>query len=160
MMAEHKHLTHDILLNFNQEKLNEEDYMNVLEHISCCNDCAQMFADCFTATDTLTPPHYLKENIMEEIHHTEETQRLLSSQLQPKLSLRKQLFFYSLKVSAAMLGALVITFSGLPSRNFSGQKSDFPIMSMSKMSDFTKSLNEFSTKLINLEVNYYDEEEK
>lgn len=160
MIEKNQHLTTQILFNFNQGNLSNEDYMTVLTHISDCERCAGLFADSFKAADTLTAPHYLKDNIMEQVLHTKDAEKLVTSALLRKSSINRQWLLYSLRVSAAMLGALFIIFSGLFHKDFSINAENIPVVDMLKITEFNKNLNEFSTKIMNPEVTNHAEKEK
>ena len=147
MNQNNEHINNELLNAFYNNTLDQDTYLRVLQHISSCEKCSELFSDSFPKKDMIHAPHYLKSTIMEEIHHNEKT------------SIQRQLFFYSLKVGLAMCFALVFLYSGLLNKesDFSARK--IPIIKMDTIDNFNSKLYEFSDKLIK-EENYYDQEKR
>ena len=81
-----------------------------LEHISECEECMLIYLDFIERQNTISAPHYLKNNILKEaskISAKQETRRRIEQKLNSK---RMQLFRYSMKVGLAMCGALFLLF--------------------------------------------------
>jgi hypothetical protein len=112
-----QHISPEMLTQFHKNELSKEDYFMVLEHISNCTYCADLFAQSFDENQLIQAPHYLKDSIMEKA----EKQVKLPLPSISRISRRKQLLFYSLKVCAATLGALMLLFFS-PNINISETK--------------------------------------
>ncbi len=93
-----EHITKEMLKAFHEKRLKSKEQQCLLEHISHCTYCASMFASSFTEETLLTAPRTIKEEVFAQVE-----------KLRP--SPKRQLFFYSLRVSAAMCGALLILFA-------------------------------------------------
>lgn len=156
MNPKYKHLTSDLLDAFNNNNLDYDTYLSVLDHISSCKECSNLYSNNISKKDMITAPHYLKADIMERIQHSNEIITIVEKQ---KASINRQLFFYSLKVGLAMCGALIFLYSGLLSKEYSSEAKEIPIIKMDTVDNINNKLYEFSNKLI-MEENYYDKEKK
>lgn len=92
------HINKELLDRFHDNKLTGNETISLLDHISKCTYCADVFASSFQNKRLLHTPANLRESI------------LLKTQ-DMRVFPRRQLFFYSLRVCAAMCGALFILFS-------------------------------------------------
>lgn len=156
MNQKSEHLTNELLDAFNKNTLDNDTYLNVLSHISSCEECSALYSNSFSQTDMICAPHYLKSSIMDHIQHSNEIVQMVQKQ---KTSINHQLFFYSLKIGFAMCGALLFLYSGLLSKNTNSYAKEIPIVKMNTIDDFNNKLYEFSNKLI-MEENNYDQEKK
>lgn len=156
MNQKFEHLTIELLYAFNNNTLDDETYLSVLNHISSCDNCSILYSNTITKKDIITAPHYLKSNIMERIQRSNEIVNIVEKQ---KISINRQLFFYSIKVGLAMCGALIFLYSGLLSKEYSSEAKELPMIKMDTVDNINNKLYEFSNKLI-MEENNYDKEKK
>ena len=91
------HVTPEWLEAFQQE---------LLEHIESCNYCADQFA-AYIETDLQEPPAYLHEEILERSQGIS----MQAARTVYQTSRRMRLFWYSLKVGAAVAVSLLLLFA-------------------------------------------------
>ncbi len=99
------HMTRDWLEAFENGTLERTELEKLLEHVGRCDHCAEAFAD-FLEEDLLSPPAYLREEILEKSRSPE-------LQVVGKLrqtSRRMRLFLYSLKVGMAVATSVFLVF--------------------------------------------------
>lgn len=92
------HINKELLDRFHDNMLTGNETISLLDHISKCTYCADVFASSFQNEKMLHAPSNLRESILLKTHDI-------------RVFPRRQLFFYSLRVCAAMCGALFILFS-------------------------------------------------
>lgn len=103
-----KHITQAQLKAFHNNCLNQEEYILLLEHISECTHCAEVFSSSFTQQETISAPHYLKESILTQLPGQstpfipKERQNFIQN------SLKKRLFLYSLRVATAVCASIYL----------------------------------------------------
>lgn len=90
-----QHISQENLDSFFQDKLLPNESLTLLEHIAQCTDCADLFAQSLEKDNLISAPKNIKDTIILKIHS------------KPKF----QLFFYNMRVSIAMAGALLMLFS-------------------------------------------------
>ncbi len=148
-----KHLDEELLERFNNNELDDTTYLRLLEHISSCEECSDMYSNSFSQKDMIPSPHYLKSSIMERV--LQEEKKTQTS----KKSINYQWFTYSLKVGFAMCAALFILFSGAFKNDKEVQAREIPMLKMETIDSFNNKLYEFSNKLM-MEESYYDKEKE
>lgn len=147
LINEDGHLTE---MSFNALKngsLDDESLILVSEHISDCEKCASVLADSFNDNELAKIPLGFEEEIKEKI--------------KTKNQSNFQFGFYSLKVAIAACVALIIVFSN--ELNFVANTkigtSCIKTPDLSIVNSINTNLNNFSQKIINMEV-YNNEKEK
>lgn len=117
------HLDEDMIRE-QLQKLSSEtavfDNYDFLEHISHCSYCADHMAHVMEQEGLVHAPRDFRESVLAQTK---------SLKVQTELSIHKtsakmQLFFYSLRVGGAILGALVILFLSSMALSFQGQHSN------------------------------------
>ncbi len=166
-MNDKHHICEEEFDLFLQDRMDQEQTINFLEHIGNCNFCADQF-EIHMAEDMLPAPRNFKDNLLTA---TKRPEIQLARRAQ-ETSKRMQLLFYSLKVGTAAAGALLLLFltmnfnpmAELPKEqptvkwNDSGfSLTDTLRDNMYKMSD---SMLDFSNNIINMEVKKNDKKEK
>lgn len=151
-----KHIDAQLIAQFNNNELDDNMYIRVLEHISSCEECCDIYSESFSQKNMLHLPHYLKSSIMERISQEEKSTHVLGTL---KKSFNYQWFTYSLKVGFAMCAALFILFSGVLYTDTELQASEIPMIKMETIDKLNNKLYEFSNKLM-MEESYYDKEKK
>lgn len=76
----------------------------MMEHIGSCSYCADLFAEHVEKNNLVSAPRDLKENIMAQSRNLDVRVIAASNQISKRL----QLFYYSLKVGAAVLCVLTL----------------------------------------------------
>lgn len=138
----------------------------MMEHIGKCSYCADLFAEYVEKNTMVSAPRDLKENIMAKSRNLDVRVIAASNQLSKRL----QLFYYSLKVGAAVLCVLTLltVTPGLAShlRPAALSFERLERLEQGRISwsfyenaeQLTERLNQFS--IFNLEVNKNDKKEK
>lgn len=164
---EHNHISKEALNAFRYHQLSEKETEALLEHISSCDFCSELFADTIQE-ELVKAPGDLKANLIKAVKRPE----VQLAKHAREASKRVQLFLYSLKVGTAMAGALLILFYtiSLSGRQINSntdtkqEKPDFTVTLNTAIRDNTDSLNngliKFSNKLMNSEVEDNEEKEK
>jgi hypothetical protein len=140
LFEENGHLT-EISLNMLKEgSLSEVELILISEHISHCENCAGALADSFDDSELMCVPSGFEQEIL--------------SKIKKKKEKTTQFIFYSLRVAIAASIALIFVFSN-QLKFIANTKTDTlnvnPI-SLSSINTINESLNDFSEKIINLEV--------
>jgi len=140
------HLTEETLKVLKFDILQDEELIFVLEHISDCQKCAGTFADSFKDDELAEAPLGFQEKVQIKI----------KSKKQSNI----QFSFYCVKVAVAASIALMVVFSnGLNS--LANSKMDYvKPLDLSVVNSINANLNNFSEKIINLEVFNNDKEKK
>ncbi|MDF2543658.1 MAG: hypothetical protein K0S47_3376 [Herbinix sp.] len=167
-MNERNHVTEEELLKFQQDIMSQEDTLKFLEHVSSCDFCSARLAESMQE-HIMNSPMDLKANILKAINRPDA--KLV--QKAKETSRQMQLLFYSLKVGAATVGALIALLLVIRSSDFSTMQ-DFP-MSIPKTRENKHSITailkessdklsnnilDFSNSIMNTEVNKNDKKEK
>ncbi len=140
LFKENGHLTNLSLKGLKDGSLSDNELILILEHISLCEICADALADSFNDNELAAVPSGFEQEIL--------------SKIKKKKEKNNQFVFYSLRVAMAASIALMFVFSnGL---NFLANAEMKPLhvtpMNLSTINTFNKDLNNFSQKIINLEV--------
>lgn len=100
------HVTPEWLEAFQQEKLDKEELMQFFTHIGSCSHCADQFA-AYIEADLQEPPAYLHEEILERSQGIS----VQAARTVYRTSKKMRLFWYSLKVGAAVVVSLLLLFA-------------------------------------------------
>lgn len=146
---EYNHINKDILQDLNQDRLENDTYFKVLEHITQCEQCASLYADSLIPDLLPTPPNF-KEEVMCK------TQTANKKNQSGKI----QLITYSLKVGVAMAAAILLVFSTTALTPTQLSHIGSPKINFGITAGINSSLRNFSDKLIQMEVINYDKKEK
>ncbi|MGH4122077.1 MAG: hypothetical protein ACREV6_03980 [Clostridium sp.] len=140
LFEEKVHLTKTSLKAFKEGSLSDNELVLLSEHISNCEGCADVLASSFNDNELVEAPLGFQQEIMCKIKKRKEK--------------NTQFVFYSLRVAMAASIALMFVFSnGLNFlANTKTKTLDVNPMSLSTINTINKSLNNFSQKIINLEV--------
>lgn len=134
---EHNHTNKEQLHNYHTNQLSVEETNALLEHISQCTYCADLFAASFLEENRIiSAPKNLKEGILVEVNNAKEH------------SSKRQLFFYSFRVCTAMCGALFLLFSSFWSNEtISSPQKYSHTVSSSFLDNMNKSMNEITYQI-------------
>jgi len=140
LFKETEHLTKISLKALKEGSLSDNELILLSEHISNCEDCADALANSFNDFELAEAPLGFEQEIM--------------SKIKKKKEKKTQFVFYSLRVAMAASIALMFVFSnGLNFLANTKTKTWNPNpMSLSNINTINVSLNNFSQKIINLEV--------
>ena len=140
LFKEYGHLTKTSLKAFKEGSLNDNELILLSEHICKCEGCADALANSFNDNELAEAPLGFEQEILFKIKKKKEN--------------NTQFVFYSLRVAMAASIALMFVFSN--SLNFLANTKDKTLdvnpMSLSTMNTVNQSLNNFSQKIIKLEV--------
>lgn len=140
LFKENGHLTKMSLDNLKEGCLSDTELVIISEHICKCEGCANALADSFDDNELVEAPLSFEQEVLNKIKKKKES--------------KTQFVFYSLRVAMAASIALIFVFSN--SLNFLANTKtktlDVTPMSLSSINTINKSLNDFSQKIINLEV--------
>lgn len=128
--------------------LSEVELLRAISHIADCESCANIYADSFSPDElTEVPPDF-----------TDEVKRNLHSDKKQS----EEFVFYSLKVITAVCLSLVIVFSGVlnyaTTANSIAEYTKPPDLSFANSINI--SLQNFSKKILKMEVLQYEKEKK
>lgn len=147
LFKENGHLTNLSIKALKEGSLNKNDLVLISEHICTCEDCAEVLSNCFNDNELADTPLGFQQETLSKIDKKKEN--------------NAQFVFYSLRVAIAASIALVFVFSN--ALNFIANAKVEPLniapMSLSTTNTINKSLNDFSQKIIHLEV-FNNEKEK
>ena len=139
------HLTKETLKALKFDILHDEELIFISEHICDCQRCADAFADSFNDDELAEAPLGFQEKVLIKIKSKKES--------------NTQFSFYCLRVAMAASIALMFVFSnGLNS--LANTKTNYvKPLNLSTINSINESLNNFSEKIINMEV-FNNEKEK
>jgi hypothetical protein len=147
LFEESGHLTKISLKSFKEGCLSDNELVLISEHICKCSSCADALANSFSENELVLAPLGFQQEVLGKIDKRKEN--------------NTQFLFYSLRVAVAASIALVFVFSN--ALNFIANTTVEPLniapMSLSTTNTINKSLNDFSQKIIHLEV-FNNENEK
>lgn len=104
-IKENRHITEEMWIALENDTILSEQFMQVLEHTCDCTWCADRLATMMEPHDTtVMPPSYLQEEILERTRQLDVQTAVVVKQTSKRL----QLFFYSLRVGAAVLVSILI----------------------------------------------------
>ena len=102
-MKEITHISKEQYIAFQQNRLTSSEQIKLMEHICSCNYCSDQFAS-LVSNEMLSAPRDFKHNLLEATKRFD----IQVTMKARETSKRLQLFFYSLKVGGAILGALLL----------------------------------------------------
>ena len=148
LFKENGHLTKISLKALKEGYLNDTELILISEHICSCEACADALANNFNDNDLADAPLGFQQEILSKVDNKKEKNVLF--------------LFYSLRVAMAASIALVFVFSNvLPYiANTKVEPLNIAPMSLSTTNSINKSLNDFSQKIIHMEVFNNEKEEK
>lgn len=140
LFKENGHLTKTSLKAFKEGYLSDSELVLLSEHICECEGCADDLADSFNNNELADAPLGFEQEILSKIKKKKES--------------NTQFMFYSLRVVMAASIALMFVFSNPLSSvaNTKIKTLNVNPMSLSTISSINESLNDFSQKIINMEV--------
>lgn len=163
-MIENHHISDDRYLEFQQDRLDEEERIRFLMHISQCDYCSEKLAG-FLEADMVSAPPDMKINILTASKKADV--RFVKNAVE--MTKRMQLFLYSLKVGAATIGAFIILLLFINGHDFSNvpknievdikkQSNTFSITNMIREStnSLSDNLFNFSNEIIKMEDRNHD----
>lgn len=147
LFEEDGHLTKISLIALKKDHLSDDELVLISEHMCMCASCADSLADSFCEDELAIAPLGFREEIL--------------SKIEKKKEKNTQFFFYSLRVAVAASIALIFVFSNALNliANTKIEPLNIASMSLNTTNTINKSLNDFSQKIIHLEV-FNNENEK
>lgn len=164
---EHSHISMEEMDTFLHNSMKDNEKEKILEHICSCDYCSELFAESMNL-EVVNAPRDMKDNLLRAVRRPD---IVLASKLK-ETSKRMQLFFYSLKVGTAMIGALIVLLLtiNLTSNQPAAPSADLPDKSGStvslatvikeNMDSLNNGLLKFSNFIMKTEVNDNEEKEK
>jgi hypothetical protein len=140
LFKENGHLTKTSLNALKEGSLNDDELILISEHICHCEGCANALADSFNDNELVDAPSGFQQEVLNKIKKKKEN--------------NTQFVFYSLRVAMAASIALMFVFSNALNfiANTKTKTLDVTPMNLSTINTINKSLNDFSQKLVNMEV--------
>jgi len=140
LFKENGHLTKTSLNGLKEGSLNDDELILISEHICHCEGCANALADSFDDNELVEAPSGFQQEVLSKIKKKKES--------------KTQFVFYSLRVAMAASIALIFVFSNTLNSvaNTKNKTLDVTPISLSTINTINRSLNDFSQKLINMEV--------
>ena len=140
LFKENGHLTKTSLNGLKEGSLNDDELILISEHICHCEGCANALADSFNDNELVEAPSGFQQEVLSKIKQKKEG--------------KTQFVFYSLRVAMAASIALIFVFSNTLNSvaNTKNKTLDVTPISLSTINTINRSLNDFSQKLINMEV--------
>ena len=140
LFKENGHLTKISLKGLKEGSLSDDELVLLSEHICQCEGCADALADSFNNNELVDAPLGFEQEILSKIKKKKES--------------NTQFVFYSLRVAMAASIALMFVFSSPLNfvANTKIETLNVNPMSLSTMNTINESLNDFSQKIINMEV--------
>ena len=128
---------------FDDEYVNEhitEEHAS-LTHIANCDYCAEQFANYVMEHELIRAPRSLKSSILQE------AKKLTPRIMLDRVTARKQLFFYSLRVSIAAFSTILILLVSIQTSLSLNYTSSKPLDRFATQQEISKTINEFGGKL-------------
>lgn len=140
LFKEYGHLTEASLKALKEGSLNDNELILLSEHVCNCEGCADALANSFNDNELIDTPLGFEHEILCKIKKKKES--------------NTQFVFYSLRVAMAASIALMIVFSNGLNILANTETKTLKVnpMSLSTINTINESLNDFSQKIINLEV--------
>jgi len=148
LFKENGHLTKISLEGLKDGTLLDNELVLISEHICSCEACAEALAESFNESELLDAPVGFEEEVLSKIKNKKES--------------KNEFIFYSLRVAMAACIALVFVFSSALNSvaNTNIKAVNVNPASLSTVNNINRSLNDFSQKIINLEVLGNEKEKK
>ena len=154
-MMKQEHLTPEKILALKEGSLSKEEMILELEHIGECEQCADQFAESYHKTELLELPASFKNSIFSSI----DKERIsYTTKKKGNRNRKRELYFYSFKVSIAACVTLALLFSG--TFNYGMNFSKTIQANLSEVNVITENLKGFSDKLIDFQVTNNIKEEQ
>lgn len=140
LFKDNGHLTEMTLRKFKEGSMSDNELVLISEHICNCEGCADTLADSFNDNELAVAPLGFKEEILSKIEN--------------KKQRHNQFVFYSFRVAMAASIALFFVFSNILNVVATKQTNTLDVnpINFSSVNSFSRNLNDFSQKIINLEV--------
>lgn len=146
------HIEDEKLKQFSQGTLETDEIIKLLEHMKDCSYCTEQFMQ-IEENNQMKAPVYLKDNIL---NRTKMPDIKVKTQLKV-VSKKTELFFYSLKTTAAVVCALLLLFSVsyvnqsnvLEQQQRVSVSSDIGSKLYEKSNDIVHIMNYFSNRIMN-----------
>ena len=145
LFDEEAHLTKSSLKAFKEGALMDKELILVAEHVSACEKCGEALANSFNDNELAEVPLGFEEEIKSKIKKKKEGDL--------------QLVFYSIRVAIAACMALVFVFSNTLNFTENTKVSDIKPINLNIVNLINTDINNFSQKIINMEV-FNNEKEK
>ena len=143
LFNENEHLNEMTLIELKNGLLEDKELILVSEHICNCERCAVNLADILEGNELAEAPAGFEEEIQSKIKKKKDT----------------QFIFYSLRVTIAACMALVFVFSNTLNFAANTKVESIKPLNLSVVNSINTGLNNFSQKIINMEV-FNNEKEK
>lgn len=154
-MIKQEHLTPEKISALKEGTLSKEEMITALDHIGECEQCADRFADSYHITELLELPHSFKTDIFASI----DRERIsYTAKKKDNRNRKRELYFYSFKVSVAACVTLALLFSG--TFNYGMSFSRTIQANLPEVNSITENLKGFSDKLIDFEGTKNEKEEQ
>lgn len=140
LFKENGHLTKISLKGLKEGYLSDNELILISEHICHCEGCADALANSFDDIELVEAPLGFEAEILSKIKKKKEN--------------NNQFIFYSLRVAMAASIALMFVFSSTLNfvANTEAKTLNVNPLSLSTVNTINRSLNDFSQKLVNMEV--------
>ena len=152
-----RHLNLEDLRLLKKEVLPIEENIKAMAHIGVCDLCAASFAACFDDKELVVVAPDFSGRVLKKISKSLEEPKKQKT----KESQKKELYFFTARVSLAMCLTLMLFFSGTFSnitRTFEADKINR--IDLSGMNAFSETIRTFSNKIIQVEVTKNDQKKK
>ena len=137
------HIDDEVLKKFQKGTLDSKELIEVLEHLETCSFCTDRWMN-LEKEEMIQSPSYLKEDILKRVHKADVQVNIHIK----KTSKKTELFFYSLKTTAAVLGALILLIS-ISYVNTTERLTDYKDKASPSVS-ISEKLNEKSNEIVNI----------
>ncbi|MDO8686411.1 MAG: hypothetical protein Q7J78_07065 [Clostridiales bacterium] len=146
ILDESRHLSKLDLEALKADKLLKSELIRITTHTANCKNCAKALADSFNADELSGVPSGFMEKIVRRLHRNRNN---------------RQFVFYTTRVTIAVCAALAIVFSGTLNfiTNMNDRILNIKPPDLSLVSTINTSLQDFSQKLLDMEV-FQNEKEK
>nr|WP_254903585.1 hypothetical protein [Clostridium tyrobutyricum] len=141
-------MTKNALEEFKKGNLQDTELIQISEHVSQCEKCSDEMADSFTDTELAEAPLGFEEEV--------------NNRISDRKKANVQFVLYSIRVSIAACIALVFVFSNTLNviANTKVKTVDIVSPNLSIVNSINKSLDDFSQKIISMEVFNSENKEK
>ena len=151
--AKTRHITKDHIIKMLSCQLTVKETEQTQYHLSQCTYCADLFSKVMEQGYLISPPPDMKEHILKKSRRIRQ---------QREYSKKMQLFFYSLRVGAAMCFALLLLFvidykTSSMEIKIPDEKKGFQL---EMLTNINHNINEVTTKIITMEGKKNDTEKE
>lgn len=110
-MKHETHFTKEQIRRFHNHEMTQEELLTFMESMKRCSFCNRILADSFDDFPITPAPKNFKNSVIERSQQTDFQMAVRISDTAHNISNRTRLLLYSLKVSAAVVTALILLFS-------------------------------------------------